>query len=249
MNIPQIFPLSGMTCNNCVAKVTDRLLEHPDIASAEVILDPPEARIIANKALSDESMDEWLRPAGNYRVSRSQSNKEKHALEETSLSPVKDLQTYRPLVILSVYLLLGALAGAWGHTPFQWGTVMRLFMGGFFVAFSFFKMLDLAGFASTYRSYDLVARAVPAYGYVYPFIEFFLGLAYLANWQPFWINLITAIVMAVSLAGVLRAVLSKRVIKCACLGTVFNLPMSTVTIVEDSLMLMMALAALLKLHI
>lgn len=57
-------------------------------------------------------------------------------------------------------------------------------------------------------------------------------------------NAVTAVVMGVSLLGVLKAVLSKQAIRCACLGTVFNLPMSTVTIVEDGLMLAMALLAL-----
>lgn len=246
MSIAQIFPLSGMTCNHCASKITQRLLEHPDIAAAEVVLDPPEARVMANKTFSDESMDEWLRPLGKYHVSREQSDPKISPAEvPVSSDPLK---TYYPLIILSAYLLLSALAGAWGHERFHWDTVMRLFMGGFFIAFSFFKMLDLKGFADAYRGYDIVAKKVPIYGFVYPFIEFILGLAYLANWQPVWINLITAIVMAISLAGVLRAVFSKRVIKCACLGTVFNLPMSTVTIVEDFLMLVMAIGALLKLQ-
>ena len=62
------------------------------------------------------------------------------------------------------------------------------------------------------------------------------------------VNAITAVVMAVSLAGVLRAVFSKRAIRCACLGTVFKLPMSTVTIIEDGLMLAMAVLALVLPH-
>jgi hypothetical protein len=124
---------------------------------------------------------------------------------------------------------------------------MRLFMGGFFVAFSFFKMLDVRGFADAYRTYDLVAKRWPGYGFVYPFIEFGLGIAYLANLSPLIVNGITFAVMAVSLAGVLRAVLSKRAIRCACLGTVFQLPMSTVTIIEDGLMLVMAGAMLFRL--
>jgi hypothetical protein len=41
------------------------------------------------------------------------------------------------------------------------------------------------------------------------------------------------------------AVFSQRAIRCACLGTVFQLPMSTVTIIEDGLMLAMALIMLL----
>ena len=47
------------------------------------------------------------------------------------------------------------------------------------------------------------------------------------------------IVISVSITGVLQSVLNKRKIRCACLGTVFNLPMSTVTIIEDALMIAM----------
>ncbi|MCX6854574.1 MAG: heavy-metal-associated domain-containing protein, partial [Verrucomicrobia bacterium] len=41
---------------------------------------------------------------------------------------------------------------------------------------------------------------------------------------------------------------SRQTIRCACLGTVFNLPMSTVTIIEDGVMLGMALLALIMPH-
>ena len=247
MIIPQIFPLSGMTCTHCTSKITQRLLEHPEIASAEVVLDPPEARVMANQAFSDESIDEWLRPLGKYHVFRKQSASKKSSLEAPFRSDsLEKIKIYYPLILLAVYLVLSALAGTAAYASFQWETVMRLFMGGFFVAFSFFKLLNLRDFAAAYRDYDLVTKRIPAYGYIYPFIELFLGLAYLANWQPFWINLIAVFVMAISLVGVLLAVISKQRIKCACLGTLFNLPMSTVTVVEDLIMLTMAVNALLK---
>lgn len=220
-------------------KITDRLREHPDISEAAVTLRPPQARITTRAAFSDEAMNEWLRPLGKYRV-EAQAPAEK--------LPEKSRQTYRPLLILLAYLLLVIASASVMHGGFELPMAMRLFMGGFFVAFSFFKMLDLRGFSDAYRGYDLVAKAVPAYGLVYPFIELALGLAYLANWQPFWVNAATAVVMGVSLLGVLKAVLSKQTIRCACLGTVFNLPMSTVTIVEDALMLGMAVVALVMPH-
>lgn len=241
MTLPQNFPLTGMSCGSCVNKITARLLQHPDIAEAEVILDPPLARISTRSPLSDEAMNEWLKPLGKYQVSTTPSM-------PVSALPQKNAQTYRPLIILLAYLLLFVVAMSVMHGGFEMSLAMRLFMGGFFVAFSFFKMLDLRGFSDAYRSYDLVAKAVPAYGFAYPFIELALGLGYLADWQPFWINLVTALVMGVSLLGVLKAVLSKQSIRCACLGTVFNLPMSTVTIVEDGLMLGMAMVALVLPH-
>ena len=121
---------------------------------------------------------------------------------------------------------------------------MNIFMAGFFLTFSFFKMLDLKGFADSYAMYDIVAKKIKAWGFIYPFIELALGFAYATNFQPFVTNIVTLIVMTVSIIGVLQSVLNKRKIRCACLGAVFNLPMSTVTIIEDALMIAMSAAAL-----
>ncbi|HYE18676.1 MAG TPA: heavy metal-associated domain-containing protein [Tepidisphaeraceae bacterium] len=152
--------------------------------------------------------------------------------------------TYYPLVLLGGFLvgivaLIEVRAGG-----LVWDRAMAHFMGAFFLAFAFFKLLDLRGFADAYRGYDVVARRLPAYGYVYPFIELLLGAAYVTGFQPVVTNLVTLVVMSVGSVGVLRSVLDKRAIRCACLGTVFNLPMSTVTLVEDGLMVAMAAAAL-----
>jgi len=46
--------------------------------------------------------------------------------------------------------------------------------------------------------------------------------------------------MGFSTIGVVLAVTKKQTIRCACLGSGFNLPMSTVTIVEDLSMVAMA---------
>ena len=238
MTLPQSFTITGMTCGSCAAKVTNRLLEHPDITTAEVTVDPPKARITTEAPLSNAAVDEWLRPLGKYHVPADSSSS-----AASDAAPPKNAQTYRPLIVLLAYLVvITAIVTA----PFDLMGAMNIFMGGFFVAFSFFKMLDLRGFADAYRSYDIVAKAIPSYGFIYPFIELALGLGYLSRNHEILptVNLLTAIVMAVSLVGVLRAVLSKQTIRCACLGTVFNLPMSTVTIVEDALMLAMALMSL-----
>jgi len=51
--------------------------------------------------------------------------------------------------------------------------------------------------------------------------------------------------MFVGLIGVSKSVIQKSMIQCACLGTVFNLPMSYITIIENGIMLSMALFMLL----
>ena len=125
---------------------------------------------------------------------------------------------------------------------------MSNFMGGFFVAFSFFKLLDLRGFVDAFQSYDVVAKPIRAYGYAYPFIELALGVAYLVRFAPIATNVVTLIVMLAGLVGVSKALVETRTIQCACLGTVFNLPMSKVTLIEDALMAGMAIVMLIAMR-
>lgn len=101
-------------------------------------------------------------------------------------------------------------------------------------------MLDLQGFADSYRMYDILAKKVSLWAYLYPFVELGLGIAFLINLSPVITNLVTLVVMLVSIVGVIQSVLNKKAIKCACLGSVFNLPMSTVTIIEDGWMILMS---------
>ena len=89
--------------------------------------------------------------------------------------------------------------------------------------------------------YDIVAAKWKNWGYVYPFVELTLGILYLLNIAPFATNFATVLILGVSSIGVIKSNIDKKKIKCACLGDVFNLPMSTVTIVEDLTMVAMAL--------
>lgn len=153
-------------------------------------------------------------------------------------------QTYRPLLLIVSFILGSSLLVQLPSGEISSSETMRYFMAGFFLVFSFFKLLDVRSFADAYSSYDLLARRTRVWGLIYPFIELALGIAYLVNVFPLLVNSVTLIVMAFSAIGVLRAVLSKQIIRCACLGTVFQLPMSTVTIIEDAGMAVMAALAL-----
>jgi hypothetical protein len=75
-----------------------------------------------------------------------------------------------------------------------------------------------------------------------------LGIAYVVQFNPLVTNWVTLILMSVSSIGVVQSLLNKRKIQCACLGAVFNLPMSKVTLIEDALMAGMALVMILSPH-
>lgn len=68
MSTQQTLPVTGMTCGNCVAKVQQRLAEHPDIESVTVTLQPPQSEVQAKRALSSDELNARLAPLGHYRV-------------------------------------------------------------------------------------------------------------------------------------------------------------------------------------
>ncbi len=230
--------VTGLTCNNCVAKVKTALTPYAD--AVEVTLKPPQVRLTGKKE-SIERLNVLLKNIGNYQISAeilSENHVKNSDDEDDGKKPF--FVIYKPLLLVFFYILLVTLAVEFVNGGFVLHRFMLNFMAGFFLVFSFFKMLDLTGFASSYAMYDLLAKRVPAYGYIYPFIEFGLGASYLLAYRPMLINILTLIVMVFSSIGVILAVMNKQKIKCACLGTGFNLPMTTVTIIEDLLMAAMA---------
>lgn len=122
---------------------------------------------------------------------------------------------------------------------------MRAFMGMFFLVFSFFKIADLKAFMMSYVGYDIVARRWFSYGYIYPFIELGLALAFLLNFLVGPAYVLDIFVMGVGSVGVLRQLMRGSKIRCACLGKFVKLPLTTISLFEDVTMLAMGLVSLL----
>lgn len=230
---------TNLNCKSCVAAVKPYLDAEPSISSWDVdVRDPGKTLIVQGDSVSAENVKAAVTRAG-FQVFG-----EVAASEPKPDSPTSFVVTYYPVLLLVGFLVGASILVEVAAGSMNWGRAMRNFMGGFFLAFSFFKLLDLRGFADSYRMYDVVARRIPAYAYVYPFIELLLGAAYLSDFQPVATNIVTLAVMGTGAIGVVQSLLAKRTIRCACLGTVFNLPMSTVAFIEDALMIAMAAAML-----
>lgn len=120
------------------------------------------------------------------------------------------------------------------------------FMGAFFLVFSIFKIINLSGFAKAYSIYDIIAKRSTLYAHIYPFIELILGVMYLTRIQLLIANWITLLLMVISSIGVALELAKGKTIVCACLGTVFKIPMTYVTLLEDIIMGLMALVMLIQ---
>jgi copper chaperone CopZ len=213
------FAITGMTCNGCRSKVESALRSiSPDAA---VTLTPPRATL---SGATLEAVNAALGGIGKYRAS----------LEPAASVKPSWLKSYYPLLL--VLGLIGAVPLATG----SWMGWMMGFMAGFYIVFGAFKLLDVPAFAEAYSRYDVIAKVWKPWGYIYPFVEVALGFGFL-----FWLDMVTlswiALVLSVVGAiGVIQANLGKQTIQCACLGTVFQLPMSVVTIIENVGMAVMA---------
>ena len=241
------YNVSGMTCSGCQAKVHTLL---SNVKGAKnVIIDLAKGRVAIDmdRHISTTELAEALKDYPKYQISESNHNYHVTTANSEPDELKSWFETYKPILlifgyIIGVTILIEVINGA-----FIWHRWMAHLMGGFFLVFSFFKLLNLKGFAESYSMYDIVAKKWQGWGYVYAFTELALGIAFLTGFTPIITNTVTFIVMSVSIIGVLQSVLNKRKIKCACLGDVFNLPMTTITVIEDALMIAMSAIMLLTL--
>ncbi len=243
------YNITGMTCGGCAAKVKSAFLTHPDMLAAEVSHQDGTAKVQANRTPDRKQLDKLLNDAGDYRITGVEEDTEVPETTQTENTTTQAMpeqadtsvwETYKPLVL--IFLFVGGIAAiaSFDDQSFSWHQWMRYFMAGFFFVFSFFKFLDLKGFARSYAMYDLLAKQWKGYGYIYPFLELGLGILYLTAIHLTATHVATILIMGFSSIGVIRNMLSPNQVQCACLGTVFKLPLGNVTLVEDLLMVAMA---------
>lgn len=244
-NQTQKFEVKGMHCGSCAGKIRTALLGVSGVDEVSVSHETGAVGVDAEPGVEASVLIEAIESAGDYWATQVESSIDSANTQRGAIpaeEPPKES-------LYPLFLIVGFIAGvtllvAYGTDVWTLESTMRHFMAGFFLVFSFFKLLDPPGFVSAYRGYDLIAKKIPVWGWAYPFVELGLGVAYLLAWMPLATNIVTLVLMLVGAAGVFNALLNKRVIRCACLGTALNLPMTKVTLVEDLTMAVMVGAML-----
>jgi copper chaperone CopZ len=230
------YQISGMTCGSCVARVKSELLKLGDVLEANVQLESPQAVISMSKHVDTGRLQKAISNAGAYTIHEVSGN----AGVLPHVEENQEKAGYYPIFLIFGYIGAGTLLVQWVSGHFDLMQWMSHFMAGFFLVFSFFKLLNLRAFAQSYQAYDIIARAVPAWGFVYPFVELVLGLLFLSGAYPLGTNVATFLIMSISTVGVVQSLLKKKAFQCACLGTIIKLPLSKVTLFEDVLMVVMS---------
>jgi len=228
------FKIEGMTCNNCKASVEKYLNALPNIPHVSIDLEKGEAKVTMDQHLTADVLQKAL--PDKYTV----SEKDRGQVSASSTIPSEKtkLQQLKPLLLILFYI---TSASVFLHfKDWSWSEFMLDFMGLFYIVFGFFKMLDLKGFPESFKMYDPLAKRLPVYGWIYPFLETALGVMFLIRFEVNIALIMTLVVLGITTFGVTKTLLEKKSIRCACLGTSLKLPMTEATLIENTIMIAMA---------
>ena len=243
----QTISISGMTCEACEYKIQHVFSQIPSVKSVIAKHSDNFVTIESDENVSKKTILEVLKPHSKYALIDNPITD--FDLKNDKLENQSWTSQYYPLFLIAGFIIMISCLtsfhlGIYEIKHFELRMFLHNFMTGFFLVFSFFKLLDVKAFAESFQMYDLLAAKVPVYGKIYPFIELTLGILCLIHFQEKYVYIADIIIMGFGALGVIQSVVDKRKIKCACLGTVFNLPMSTVTIIENSLMVIIGIVLL-----
>ena len=249
------YHIYGMTCDGCRTHVEQKLSQVKGVTDTTVNLEKEEAVIQMDTPIDIATLEKAL--PKKYAISekkvnnttfantgndRTEDNTERIQSKKFEKEKSK-LQQLKPLLLILGYITMATVL--LNYQKENWEGAMLDFMGLFFIVFSFFKILDLKGFPDSFRMYDPLAKAVPVYAWIYPFIETALGLMFLMRFQISIALIATLIILGITTVGVTKILLDKKSIQCACLGTALKLPMTEATFIENAIMMVMAILMLL----
>ena len=164
--------------------------------------------------------------------------------------PVKsdDETSYQPVIAIFSMAFLMAIAVTWAAS----GSLFTVRTWEWFISISMCilaiqKLQDVERFSNMFLGYDLLARRVVRYAYVYPFAEGIAGVLMIAG-AMLWLAIPLALFIGtIGAVSVYKAVyVDKRELKCACVGGTSNVPLGFVSLTENVMMIAMALWMLIK---
>jgi cation transport ATPase len=235
-----IYSIEGMTCGGCKASVEKHLNELEKVTNVSVSLEKGEAIIKMDAHITSDLLQKAL--PKKFTISEKLPEKVLASLNSSARSMEEEkskLQQLKPLVLILFYITTASVL--LNYEAWLWSQFMLDFMGLFFIVFSFFKMLDLKGFTTSFGMYDPIAKKIPFYGKIYPFIETALGVLFLMRLEIDSALMVTLFILGCTTIGVTKTLLSKKSIRCACLGTALKLPMTEATFIENVIMIVMAI--------
>lgn len=156
-------------------------------------------------------------------------------------------KTYWPVIVLFTLTALMAIAASYAATnTFLTTQALSWFISFSMIVLAMLKLQNIEGFSTMFLNYDLLAKRWVPYSYLYPFAEATAGVLMTAGILC-WLSIPLALLIGtIGAASVFKAVyLDKRELRCACVGADSNVPLGFISLLENVMMMGMALVMLL----
>jgi len=226
----EVFKVSGMTCDGCASSIKEALELNKSISSVHINLEDENININSDKNFTVNELNSLIEKLGKYKI-----------YEEKFTSKIIEYFSSKKTLLLALSLvLISSLSLQIGKDNFNLNEWMVSYMGIFFLLFSFLKLLDVKGFSGSFKKYDLISKIIPSFAITYPFIELFLALTFLSGYFLITSYIMTLLFMISQFFGVFISLQKKEVIKCACMGSSINIDISTLTLIENLIMILMS---------
>ena len=229
-----------MHCESCVSKVQGALKVIEGIEEANVSL--PGKFVSIRGEVKTEDILNAISSVGYKASLIKEVDSKKREINKNP--PKSELKELFPLLLIFIYILTASIG--MNLPRIDSSELMLDFMGLFYIIFSFFKFLDYKNFPASFAMYDPIAMRLSYYGWSYPFIETTLGVLILFRIEILLTMIITITMLGITTIGVTKTLLQGKNIQCACLGTTLKLPMTKVTFIENSAMIIMAISFLIS---
>jgi glutaredoxin len=152
-------------------------------------------------------------------------------------------KSYQPVIVLFVVTAMMAMSVSYGI----FGDLFTAHALVWFIAFSMtilamLKLQNIESFSTMFLNYDLLAKRWVPYSYIYPYAECLAGILMISGMLN-WLSIPTALFIGtVGALSVFKAVyIDKRELKCACVGGDSNVPLGFISLIENLMMIGMAL--------
>lgn len=226
----EVYKVSGMTCDGCANSIKEALELNKLISSVNISLENENINISSDKSFTVNELNSLIDNLGNYKI-----------YEENIFSKIIEYFSSKKTLLLALSLvLISSLSLHIGEDNFELNEWMVSYMGIFFLLFSFLKLIDVKGFSGSFKKYDLISKIIPSFAITYPFIELFLALTFLSGYFLITSYIMTLLFMTSQFFGVFISLQKKEVIKCACMGSSINIDISTLTLIENLVMILMS---------
>ena len=142
------------------------------------------------------------------------------------------LVTYLPVFYVYIFSLLISLNIVFFY-DLNLRSAVLYFLGFFSLIFGSLKLFNLKSYINSLLEYDFVAQRFVLYGYLFPFFEILFGVLFILQIEILWLEYLCLSLFLLNTVVIANALEKRRNFTCACMGGLFNLPLSTVSLVES----------------